>query len=609
MFIRRVPHKNTKTRKEYYTYKLVDSIRTERGPRQRVILNLGVDFDLPKDNWKDLANCIEGIVTGQRPLIEYPKEIRTLGSRYARQIIRKQASTVAEGEDIAPDYATIDLNSVEDEEARTVGAEYVVYETIKELGLDRTLRELEFNGHQVAASCGVIAARMIAPGSERSTHYWLQKVSALDELMGVDFSHLSLDRVYRVSDWLLRHKDALEWHLRQSEGQLFELEEKIILYDLTNTFFEGSGKYNPKSRYAKSKDKRTDCPLVTLGLVLDMHGFPKHSQVFEGNISEPKTLEMMIRRLAGRDTFKDSLGKPTIVLDAGVASEANIQWLRDTHYPYIVVSRRKKRQIPPDVTMVPVKEDDKTNSVFVQAGLAKNQETDELELYCHSTDKEKKEESIKSSFQNRFEAELRKARNALALRGGTKRYEKVVERVGRVKERFKLVSHLYKVTVEKDTETDKAKEITWSHKKREKTSGIYCLRTDRKDLNEQQIWDIYTMLTDIEDAFRCMKSELGLRPIYHQKETRCDAHIFITVLAYHLLHTIRFKLRQRGVRLCWTTIRQQLSTQVRVTTTMKREDGKVIRIRKSSKAEPSHQAIYDALNLTYRPGKTVKTIL
>jgi len=317
----------------------------------------------------------------------------------------------------------------------------------------------------------------------------------------------------------------------------------------------------------------------------------------------------MIRRLAGRDISVDSLIKPTVVLDAGVASEANIQWLKDTHYPYIVVSRRKKRHLPPDLTMVAVKKDDKTSTVLVQAGLAKNQETDEVELYCHSIDKEKKEEGIKTTFQQRFEAELLKARNALGLRGGTKRYEKVVERVGRLKERYKLVSHLYKVTVEKDTETDKAKEITWSHKKTAKTSGTYCLRTDRKDLNEQQVWDIYTMLTDIEDAFRCMKSELGLRPIYHQKETRCDAHIFITVLAYHLLHTIRFKLRQRGVRLCWTTIRQQLSTQVRVTTTMKREDGKVIRIRKSSKAEPSHQAIYDALNLTYQPGKTVKTIL
>ena len=241
--------------------------------------------------------------------------------------------------------------------------------------------------------------------------------------------------------------------------------------------------------------------------------------------------------------------------------------------------------------------------------MTKNRQTDELELYCHSIDKEKKEESIKNKFQQRFEAELLKAHNALQLKNGTKRYDKVVERIGRLKERFKLVSHQYQVTIEKDSQTDKAKNITWSVKKTEKTSGIYCLRTNRKDLNEQQIWDIYTMLTDIEDAFRCMKSELGLRPIYHQKEARCDGHIFITVIAYHLLHTIRFKLRQRGVRFCWATIRKQLSTQVRITTTMKREDNIVIHIRKSSKAEPPHQVIYDALNLAHQPGRIVKTIL
>ena len=321
----------------------------------------------------------------------------------------------------------------------------------------------------------------------------------------------------------------------------------------------------------------------------------------------------MIKGLAGEGINEDSLFKPTIVLDAGIATEDNIKWLKGKPYHYIVVSRKKKKEIPSDVTMIAVKEDDKTNTVFVQAGLAKSwaksQETDELKLYCHSIDKEKKENSIKNKFQQRFEAELLKARNALNLRNGTKRYDKVVERIGRLKERFKLASHRYNVSIEKDTETDRAKNITWSRKKREKTSGVYCLRTDRKDLNEQQIWDIYIMLTDIEDAFRCMKSELGLRPVYHQKETRCDGHIFITLLAYHLLHTIRFKLRQKGIRLCWTTIRRQLSTQMRATTTMKREDGKAIHIRKSSKAESSHQAIYDALNLSYQPGRRVKTIL
>jgi transposase len=609
MFIRRVPHKNRKNRKEYYTYKLVESIRTQRGPRQRDILNLGVGFDLPKEQWKDLANCIEEIITGQESFIDYPKPIRSLAKRYAKKIIREQSCVIDAAEDIPPDYATIDLNSFEDEDARKVGTEYVVYEAIKELEIDQKLKELGLNRHQVAAALGVIAGRMIVPGSERSTHYWLHNLSALDELMGVDFSNLSLDRVYKVSDGLLRHKDALEEHLRQTEGKLFALEEKIILYDLTNTFVEGTGRYNPKARYGRSKEKRSDCPLVTLGLVLDMHGFPKKSRIFEGNVSEPKTLKTMIKGLAGEGIDEDCLIKPTIVVDAGIATEDNIKWLKAKPYHYIVVSRKKKKAIPSDVTMIAVKEDDKTNAVFVQAGLAKNQETDELELYCHSIDKEEKEESIKTKFQGRFEAELLKAKNALHLRNGTKRYDKVVERMGRLKERFKLVSHHYNVGIEKDNQTDKAKNITWSRKKQEKISGIYCLRTDRRDLNEQQIWDIYTMLTDIEDAFRCMKSELGLRPIYHQKEVRCDGHIFITLLAYHVLHTIRLKLRKRGVRFCWTTIRKQLSTQLRVTTTMKRQDGKMIHIRKSSKAEAPHQAIYDALDLSYQPGKTVKTIL
>lgn len=610
MFIRKVPHRNKKNRKEYYTYKLVESIRTQRGPRQRDVLNLGVDFNLPKEQWKDLANCIEANITKQRPLFDYPKEISRLAKKHARKIIRQQACAIDEGEDISSDYQVVDVNSLDNEDARTVGAEYVVYETIKELEIDRELRSLGLSRSQLAVALGVIAGRMIVPGSERATHQWLQNFTGLDELMDVDFSSVSLDSVYKASDLLLKNKEALEEHLCRTEGQLFALEEKIILYDLTNTFFEGSGKYNPKARYGgKSKEKRSDCPLVTLGLVLDAQGFPKKSRIFEGNISEPKTLETMIKQLAGEDINKTPLFKPTIILDAGIATEDNINWLKDKPYHYIVVSRKKKKAIPSDVTMIAVKKDDKAHTVLVQAGFAKNQETDELELYCHSVDKEKKEEGIKNKFQQRYEAELLKARNALDLKNGTKRYDKVIERIGRLKERYKLVSRGYNVAIEKDRETDKAKDIIWSRKKIEKTSGIYCLRTNRKDLNEKQIWDIYTMLTDIEDAFRCMKSELGLRPIYHQKEARCDGHIFITVIAYHLLHSIRFKLRQRGVRFCWTTIRKQLSTQVRITTTMKRKDNKVVHIRKSSKAEPSHQVIYDALNLSYQPGRIVKTIL
>ncbi len=587
MFIRKVPHKNKKNRREYFTYKLVESVRTERGPRQRDVLNLGVRFDLPREQWKELANCIEDTLTGQRPLFDYPKKISRLAIKYAREITRQQARAIGEAEDVPSDYQVVDVNSVDNEDIRSVGAEHVVYETMRQLGLDGKLRSFGLTRMQLALTMGVITGRMIAPGSERATHQWLLNRSGLDELMGVDLSNVSLDSVYKASDILLKNQDALEEHLRRTEGQLFALDEKIILYDLTNTFIEGTGKYNPKARYGgKSKEKRSDCPLVTLGLVLDVQGFPKKSRIYEGNVSEPKTLEAMIDGLSIEDRGEGSLFKPTIILDAGIATEDNIEWLKGEEYRYIVVSRKKKTAIPPDVSMVAVKQDDRDQTVLVEAGLSKNKDADELELYCHSVDKEKKEEGIKNKFQERFEFELMKARNALDLKNGTKRYDKVLERIGRLKERYRSVARGYKIAVEKDRETDKAKDIKWSRKETEKTSGVYCLRTNREDLDVQQIWDIYTMLTDIEDAFRCMKSELGLRPIHHQKEVRCDGHIFITVIAYHLMHTIRHKLRHRGVRFCWTTIRRQLSTQVRTTTTMKREDNKVIRIRKSSPLNP-----------------------
>ena len=608
MYIRRVAHKDSKNRRKYDTFKLVESIRTERGPRQRVVLNLGSHFELPRDQWKELANCIEEILTGQGSLVDYSKEVKTFASKYARKVIGRHGDVVDEGEEAPVDYATVDVNSLENEEPRCVGAEHVVYETIKDLQIERKLRELGLSTGQVAASVGLIAGRMIAPGSERAAHYWLQHISALNELMGVDFSDLSLDRVYKVSDELLKRKRALEKHLRLREGQLFGLEEKIILYDLTNTFFEGSGKFNSKARFGRSKDKRTDCPLVTLGLVLDINGFAKTSRMFEGNISEPKTLERMIRRLSGRSLSQNPFLNPTVVLDAGIASEKNILWLKDHHYSYIVVSRRKK-PLPPGLKMIAVKKEAKTNAVLVQAGLVEDLQTGESELYCHSIDKEKKEEGIQNRFQERFECELQKARNALHLKNGTKRYDKVIERIGRLKERYKRVSRGYEITIQKDAQSPHAKEITWSRRRRQKQSGVYCLRTNRKDLDERKIWDIYTMLTDIEDAFRCMKSELGLRPIYHQKEERCEGHIFITLLAYHVLHTIRFKLRQKGIRLSWSTIRRRLSTQLRVTTAMKRRDGRIIRIRKSTRAELAHREIYDALNLPCQPGKAVKSIL
>jgi transposase len=605
MYIRKVTHTDKKNQQGYHTFKLVESVRTERGPRQRAMLNLGSEFALPEEQWKDLANRIEEILTGQSPLFIYSAEVEDLACRYASKIAgdsRRSILPEAVSVTDAPDYQRIDVGSVDHEHARTVGAEHVVYETIKELGLDEKLRELGFNKPAVDAAIGVIAARLIAPGSERSTHVWLQDVTALDDLLGADFVTLSQDRVYKTADMLLRRRSEIEAYLRERERSLFQLQETLILYDLTNTFFEGSGKYNSKAHFGHSKEKRTDCPLVTLGLVLDADGFPKRSDIFDGNVSEPGTLEGMIAALSPADM----LLKPLIVIDAGIGTQKNLDWLTEQGYGYLVVSRKRKIDVPSSLEMVTVRQDKQR---LIQAALVNNPDAGEIELYCHSSAKAIKEEGIRNRFEKRFEEELAKTQATLGKKYGTKRYEKVVEKVGRLKERFKRVARRYEIEIARDEKTDLATKVVWQRREQDDRSGFYCLRSNRLDFKEQALFDIFSMLTDIEEAFRSMKSELGLRPVYHQKERRVDGHLFITVLAYHVLHAIRFKLRKRGVTQNWSTIRRGLSTHMRITTTMKRDDGKMIHIRKSSRPEPFHVQIYDVLNLSHRPGQTIRTVL
>ena len=349
MFIRKTTHTSNKNGQAYSTYKLIESVRTERGPRQRTVLNLGSDFNIPQEQWKELADRIEQIISGQTCLFPVPEEIEQAARRSARQIIRRhgQRSPVSvEGQD-KPDFQTVDLNSLENEQIRSVGGESVVLSAIRELELDKKLEALGFNRPSIEAAIGVIAARLLAPASERATHVWLQRETALDDLMDAHFEPLSQDRVYKVSDMLLRNKDEIEGYLRDRERQLFNLDEKILLYDLTNTFFEGSGKYNPKARFGVSKEKRTDCPLVTLALLMDADGFPKKSQVLEGNVSEPGTLSKILPAIS------TTTRKPVAVTDAGIGTQENVDWLTANGYAYIVVSRKRQLDIPAGMEMNP----------------------------------------------------------------------------------------------------------------------------------------------------------------------------------------------------------------------------------------------------------------
>ena len=351
-----------------------------------------------------------------------------------------------------------------------------------------------------------------------------------------------------------------------------------------------------------SKEKRSDCPLVTLGLVLDGSGFPRKSQMFAGNASEPQTLQTMLQALSG------SSGS-TVVLDAGIASQENIDYLVEHRYTYIVVSRKRKRDFDEDqATLI---KDLPGQTVKAQRVLV--EETGEVELYCHSELREKKEQAMQDRFAERYESALQSLHSGLSKKGTTKKYPKVLERLGRLKEKYARAAQHYEVTVKADEAQQYAHSIEWKRTEKAHSQathpGVYCLRTNLTDWDEETLWHTYTMLTDLEGVFRSLKSELGLRPIYHHKEERVNGHIFITLLAYHLVQTLRFQLKAEGCHDSWQTIRRKMENQQRLTVLLQREDGKTIHLRKATKADPQQSIIYNLLGISAQPGGIKKTLV
>jgi len=605
MYIRRTSIKSRRTGEPYYTYRLVESVRVEGQVRQRTLLNLGRHFDVPREQWAPLAQRIEQLASRQGDLVpvELDAQWESNAQRYSARVIRAQAQLDEGASPSQPDYQTIDIDSLEMVRPRSVAVEHVSLEALRQLGLDAKLQRLGFNGPQTAAAIGTIIGRMTAPGSELFTHDWLVEHSGLGELIDYDFAAMNLQQLYRISDRLLHHKSALEDFLYRRERTLFEFDEVITLYDLTNTYFEGSARGNANAALGHSKEKRTDCPLVTLALVLDGSGFPRRSEVFEGNASEPKTLAQMVGKL----TAGDSNPTPTVVLDAGIATEENVAWLVDNGYRYIVVSRRRHRQFDED-RAVWIKEDGEQR---IRAQRVVNPTTGEVELYCHSSQREKKETGIQELFTKRFEGALEKLAAGLHKKGTVKRYDKVMERIGRLKQRYARAARYYDIRVEQDPNTDKACAIHWKRNQGidETLPGVYCLRTNHAEWDEATLWHTYTLLTDLEAVFRSLKSELGLRPVFHHNTERVSGHLFISVLAYHLVHTLRFQLKACGVHWSWEGLRRELEGQDRVTVELKRQDGKTVHVRKSTRPEPRQRVIYDALGISDRPGTTEKTII
>lgn len=595
MYIRQTKTSNALSGEAYYTFRLVASERIGGKVRQQTLLNLGRNFSLPREEWPQLCAVIEQILSGQLSLLPVPATIEKLAQRYAARLVisHRAADPPEEGMSIA--YQEVDVDSLELGHPRSVGVEHVGVAALQELELPQILESAGLNGVQQAAAIGSIIGRMAEPGSELATYGWLTERSGLGEVLDVDYEAMPLMRLYRTSDLLVKHRQTIESALFSRVTDLFSLPATVTLYDLTNTYFEGEMAGNSKAMRGHSKEKRTDCPLVTLGLVLDGSGFVRRSRMFAGNVAEASTLEEMLEGLAA------PVGA-LVIMDRGIATEANIAWLVAHHYRYLVVSRERNRQFDADQAVAVATASEEKTIHIQRVG---SEDGSEVRLYCHSKERQEKENAMTSRFSERFESGLAKLAAGLQSSRGEKRRDKLLQRIGRLQEKSHGIGRHYRIELLPDETGSKVTGLTWERLPVAGTQlthpGVYCLRTNELTWDETTLWQTYTMLNDLEAVFRSLKSELGLRPIYHQKEDRAEGHLFITVLAYQAVQVLRGKLKSHGIHESWASLRKIFAGQFRVTATFRQRDGRTLHVRKTTVAEPKLKRLYDALDLSASP--------
>jgi transposase len=585
--------------KTYQNYLLVESVATPQGPRQRVICSLGALAPGPKDEWLGTARRLHAALAGQAALVP-DATVEALTAR-----VHPRRTRAGAGPELA-----LDPDRVTFEDTREAGPVHVGHQMWRLLQLDTILVDAGLSRRAQLLTEVMTLNRLVRPAAEHAMPDWIRR-TALADILRTDFTALSDEALYRNLDRLHPQRARIEQALAERERTLFNLDDTIYLYDLTSTYFEGRCPYNAQAKRGYSRDHRPDCKQVVIGLVLDRDGFPKAHEVFDGNRPDQTTVEDMLTRLEQRTGRR---GGATVVVDRGMAFAANLAQIRAHGHHYLVAGRYPERgqhhsAFAADVDWAevmrvpsPRNPGQKKTRVFIK----RQPVGDEVHILCRSAARIDKDRAIRDKHEQRLLADLQKLQARVA-QGRLRDAAKIQEAIGRLKERYSRVARYYVITYDVATHA-----VTWTEQTELKAAataldGTYLLKTDRQDLADDEVWRLYILLTRVEAAFRAMKSPLMERPIFHHLEHRVQTHIFLCVLAYHLLVAIEKRCLDQGVHTSWATLREQLSTHQVATVVLPAIDGRILKIRKASTPDQVHRDIYRVLQISPEIMKPVKT--
>lgn len=560
-------HSRNKDGKQHLYYSLVESVRTSRGPQHRTLAYLGELNGSSEAAWRKTVSVFNGD-----------------GSECQLELFASDASALPSGEQVVQ----VVLDRVRWERPRDFGEVFLAQHLWKLLGLDELLFELMPAGDEEISwpvmAFILVAARLLAPSSELAIEEQFYPRTALEDICGVPESKVNKDRLYRGLDQLLPHKAALEAHLKSRMGDLFKEPFDVLLYDLTSTYFEGLAEGNPAAKRGYSRDHRSDCVQIVIGLVVTKSGLPLGYEVFNGNQAEAPTLTQMMTKM---ETLYGKASR-IWVFDRGVASEKNLEALRQNAGNYLVGTPRTLLR---KVEKALLEGDWKTVREGIDVKLVPAPDgSQDTFILCRSAQRRLKEAAIHERFERRLEDGLARITKAVETHR-LKSRDVLHQRLGRLKLQYSRVARAYTFNVDGD-DTTLAFSWTKDQKKADyqrHSEGAYLLRTNLKGHEEAELWTMYMQLNDAEAAFRTLKQDLSIRPIYHQREQRVNAHVLVCFLAYAMYRTLDRLAKAKNLGLSARKILASLATIKTGDIILPLVDGRELRLRRVSRPE-SHQA-------------------
>src|SRR3989440_601426 len=519
MFLR--SNHRIKDGKDHTYWSLVETVRTPGGPRQRTLCYLGELNGSAQARWL--------------------KTIEVFNEQGEAEQLKLFPSHIEPPED-DPQVARVLLNQVRLERTRQFGACYLGLELWKRLELDHFFEEAidkapaDVPWSRIAALLTI--NRLCAPGSELAVEQRWYPSTALDDLLGIEEGKINDTRLYRCLDQILPHKTKLERHLKERYGSLFGAEFDVLLYDLTSTYVEGAAEDNPMMRRGYSRDHRPDCEQMVIALIVNSEGFPFSYETFDGNRADVSTVETILRMVER----KYGKARRIWIFDRGIVSEENLAAIRKRGGQYLVgTPRSQMKQFEKELL-----QDDWTRvrpEVEVKRGAIP--EGTETYILCRTAGRKEKEKAIRSRFSNSMEKGLQALQKTIAA-GRLKDRNKMERRLGKIQARHRSVNELYEISLR---DTAEGVRLSWQMKEdrkswRESREGAYLLRTNLKAETAEQLWSKYLQLTEAEASFRALKSELSIRPLFHQKEPRVKAHVMVAFLGYALWVPLKHLLKR-----------------------------------------------------------------